>query len=46
VIVAGKTTVDSTGDANSGYATVEVYDPNDVLVATACAEIAGRRFEL
>jgi hypothetical protein len=45
-IIAGETTVDSTGDANTGSATVEVYNPNGVLVATACAKIAGTRFEL
>ncbi len=46
VIIAGETTVDSTGGANTGSATIEVYNPNGVLVATACAEIAGTRFEL
>ena len=45
-IIAGETTMDKTGDGNTGSATVEVYDPNGVLVATACAEIAGTRFEL
>ena len=45
-IIAGETTVDSTGNANTGSATVKVYNPNGVLVATACAEIAGTRFEL
>jgi hypothetical protein len=25
---------------------VQVYDPNGVLVATGCAEVAGTRFEL
>jgi hypothetical protein len=45
-IIAGETTVDSKGDANTGSATVEVYDPNGVLVATACAETVGTRFEL
>ena len=45
-IIAGETTVDSTGDANTGSATVEVYDPNGVLVATVCAETVGTRFEL
>jgi len=44
-IIAGETSVDKTGDANTGSATVEVYDPNGVLVATVCAEIAGTRFE-
>jgi hypothetical protein len=45
-IIAGETTVNSKGDANTGSATVEVYDPNGVLVATACAETVGTRFEL
>jgi hypothetical protein len=45
-IIAGETTVDKTGDASTGSATVEFYDPNGVLVATACAETVGTRFEL
>src|SRR5438132_7795957 len=45
-IIAGETTVDETGDANTGSATVEVYDPNGVLVASLCAETVGTRFEL
>ena len=45
-IIAGETTVDRTGNANAGSATVEVYDPNGNLVATACAEVAGTRFDL
>jgi hypothetical protein len=45
-IIAGETTVDKTGNANTGSATVKVYDPNGVLLATVCAEIAGTRFEL
>lgn len=45
-IIAGETTVDETGDANTGSATVEVYDPNGVLVVSLCAETAGTRFEL
>ena len=45
-IISGETTVDETGDANTGSATVEVYDPNGVLVATACASTVGTRFEL
>ena len=45
-IIAGETTVDATGKTNAGSATVEVHAPNGVLVATACAEIAGTRFEL
>jgi hypothetical protein len=45
-IIAGKTTVNSTGSANTGSATVKVHDPNGVLLATVCAEIVGTRFEL
>src|SRR5881398_2163527 len=45
-IIAGETTVDSTGNANTGSATVKVYDPNGVLLATVCAKTAGTRFEL
>jgi len=46
VIIAGETTVDRTGDAHAGSATIQVYNPSGVLVATACADIAGTRFEL
>jgi hypothetical protein len=45
-IIAGELTVDHTGDAFTGPATVEVYDPNGVLVSTLCAEATGARFEL
>jgi hypothetical protein len=45
-VIAGETTVDATGETNGGSATVEVHAPNGVLVATACAEISGTRFEL
>jgi hypothetical protein len=45
-IISGETAVDVTGDANTGSATVEVYDPNGVLVASLCAETVGTRFEL
>jgi hypothetical protein len=45
-IISGETTVDSTGDTRSGPATVEVYDPNGVLLITLCAETTGTRFEL
>src|SRR5438093_8133379 len=45
-IIAGETTVDKTGNANSGTATVKVYDPNGVLLVTLCAETAGTSFEL
>ncbi len=45
-IIAGETTLDSTGDANTGTATVKVYNTNGVLLVTLCAEIAGTRFTL
>src|SRR6266516_1140965 len=45
-IISGETTVDETGDANAGTATIKVYDPNGNLIATACAEVSGTRFEL
>jgi len=45
-IIAGTTTVNSTGDTNAGSATVEVYDPNGVLLTTLCADAVGTRFEL
>src|SRR5438094_3151160 len=45
-IIAGETTVDETGDANAGTATIQVYDPNGNLIATVCAKTAGTRFEL
>ena len=45
-IIAGETTVDETGNANAGSATVKVYDPNGVLLVSLCAETAGTRFEL
>jgi hypothetical protein len=45
-IIAGQTSVDATGNANAGSATVKVYDPNGVLLVTLCADIAGTRFEL
>ena len=45
-IIAGETTVDTTGNANSGTATVEVYDANGNLLVSLCAETSGTRFEL
>lgn len=46
-IISGELTVESTGDAFAGHdSTVQVYDPNGVLVATLCAEAVGTRFEL
>jgi hypothetical protein len=44
VIIAGELTVDATGNANTGSATIEVYDSNGNLVASACAEVTGTRF--
>jgi hypothetical protein len=46
VVITGETTVDTTGNANSGPATVEVYNPNGVLVASLCADAVGTRFGL
>ena len=45
-IVAGELTVDHTGNAFTGGGTVNVYDPNGVLLATLCADSVGTRFEL
>jgi hypothetical protein len=45
-IIAGELTVDRTGDAFAGPATVNVYDPNGVLLTTLCADATGTRFEL
>ena len=45
-IIAGETTVDATGNANAGTATVEVYDTNGNLLVSLCAETSGTRFEL
>jgi Tfp pilus assembly protein PilF len=46
VIISGETTVDATGNANSGPATVQVYDPNGNLLVSLCADAVGTRFEL
>ena len=46
VIISGELTVDVTGNANSGSATVQVYDPNGVLLVTLCADPVGTRFQL
>jgi hypothetical protein len=46
VIISGETTVDATGNATAGPATVQVYDPNGNLLATLCADAVGTRFEL
>src|SRR5262249_34926772 len=45
-IIAGGLTVDETGNAFTGPATVEVHDPNGVLLSTLCADSSGTRFEL
>ena len=45
-IISGTTTVDATGNANAGPATVEIYNASGVLVATFCADAVGIRFEL
>jgi hypothetical protein len=46
-IISGELTVDATGDAFTGpEGTVDVYDPNGVLIAHLCAEAVGTRFEL
>ena len=45
-IIAGELSVDKTGDAFAGPATVEIYDPNGVLLSTLCADSTGTRFEL
>jgi hypothetical protein len=46
VIITGETTVDETGNATAGPATVQVYDANGVLLVTLCADAVGTRFEL
>ena len=45
-IITGETTVDGTGNANAGPATVEIYNASGVLLATFCADAVGTRFEL
>ena len=45
-IISGTLTVDETGDANAGPATVELYNASGVLLATVCADAVGTRFEL
>ena len=45
-IISGELTVDATGNANAGPATVQIYDPNGNLLVSLCAEAAGTRFEL
>ena len=45
-IITGETTVDKTGNASMGPATVDVYDPNGVLIVHLCADAVGTRFQL
>ena len=45
-IISGETTVDETGNANAGPATVEIYNASGVLLVTLCADAVGTRFEL
>jgi hypothetical protein len=45
-IISGETTVDATGNANAGPATVQLYDASGNLLATICADAVGTRFEL
>ena len=45
-IISGELTVDATGNANAGPATVQIYDPNGNLLVSLCAEAAGTRFVL
>ena len=45
-IISGELTVDGTGNVSGGPATVQIYDPNGVLLATLCADAVGTRFEL
>jgi hypothetical protein len=46
MIIQADANLDSTRDAYTSSATIEVYDANGVLVGTGCAESAGTRFEL
>jgi hypothetical protein len=45
-IISGETTVDATGNATSGPATVQIYDANGNLLVSFCADAVGTRFEL
>jgi hypothetical protein len=45
-IIQAEASLDATGNTYTSAATVEVYDPNGVLIATACATSDGTRFEL
>jgi hypothetical protein len=46
VIITGETTVDHGGNTSAGPATVDIYNPNGVLVAHLCADAVATRFEL
>jgi hypothetical protein len=45
-IIQAEASLDAAGNVYTSAATVEVYDPNGVLIATACATSDGTRFEL
>jgi hypothetical protein len=45
-IIQAEASLDAAGDAYTSSATVEVYDADGVLIATACAESVSTRFEL
>ena len=45
-IISGELTVDGTGDANTGSATIQVYDTSGNLIATGCGEVVGARLGL
>src|SRR5947199_10776777 len=45
-IIAGQTTVNSTGDTNAGSATVKVYNTSGFLLVSLFASTAGTRFKL
>jgi hypothetical protein len=45
-IIQAEASLDAAGNAYTSSAIVEVYDPNGVLIATACATTVGTRFEL
>jgi hypothetical protein len=45
-IIRAEVSLDAAGNAYTSSATVEVYNANGVLVATACARTVGTRFEL
>jgi hypothetical protein len=45
-IIRAEVSLDGAGNTYTSSATVEVYDPNGVLLAIACATTAGTRFDL